>query len=118
MEIKPQFGDVFWADLEPNCRVQGGRRPVIIAQNNMGNAHSPTTVVIPLSSRMKSLHLPTHTVIKANPTNGLSKNSIALAEQIRVINCDQLQAKLGHLTYTELVAVGKAQSIQLPFPTE
>lgn len=116
--IQPKFGEIYWADLKSDGCIQGGRRPVIIAQNDIGNAHSPTTVVIPLSSQIKSMHLPTHTVIKASSVSGLSKNSVALAEQMRVINRDQLQNRVGELTHAELVAVGKAHSIQSPFPAE
>jgi len=115
----PDFGDVYVASLTVNGSVQGGIRPVIIAQNNTGNQHSPTIEVIPMSSRVgKASYLPTHVVISAEQENGLRQDSIALTEQTQTINQSQLSRKLGHLTWNDLIRVGRARRVQSPFPTE
>ena len=77
-------GDIFYADLNPVVgSEQGGIRPVLVVQNNVGNRHSPTIVVLPLSTAKKH-YLPTHIHIRGSKT--LPKDSIVLAEQIRTSN--------------------------------
>lgn len=112
----PKFGDVYFADLKAEGCVQGGMRPVIIAQNNIGNAHSPIVEIVPLTSKRKSNYLPTHTVIEASDSNGLRVTSVAMAEQVRVIPIEWLKRRLGSLTKAELIRVGRARNIQSPFP--
>lgn len=91
---------------------------MIIVQNNIGNQHSPLVNVIPLSTKLKAMYMPTHTVISATPTSGLRTNSVALAEQTVPIHKEQLGNKIGQLSHDELVSVGRAFSIQFPFPAE
>ena len=112
----PKFGDIYFADLVAHGCVQGGRRPVLIAQNDVGNLHSPVIGIIPISSKMKSEYMPTHTVIPANEISGLRTDSVVLVEQTQTINQDQLKFKIGSLTHKELVDVGRALSVQFPFP--
>ena len=77
-------GDIFYADLDPVVgSEQGGTRPVLVVQNNVGNKYSPTLVVLPLSTAKKN-HLPTHIHIKGS--KALPKDSVVRAEQIRTID--------------------------------
>lgn len=114
----PRFGDVFVAVLDGAGNVQNGRRPVVIAQNNIGNTYSNTVEVIPMSSRVeKASHLPTHIIIEANKKNGLNCQSVVLAEQTTTINKSCLISRLGYLSKEDLTNIGKARAIQSPFPT-
>ena len=79
-------GDIFYADLSPVVgSEQGGVRPVVILQNDVGNKYSPTTIVAAITSQMNKTKLPTHVKVKA-ATNDLPKNSVILLEQIRTID--------------------------------
>ena len=87
-------GDIFYADLDPVVgSEQGGIRPVLIVQNNVGNKHSPTVVVVPISSVRKK-DLPVHIQIRYS---GVPRNSTVLAEQIRTIDRRRLQKYVGSL---------------------
>ncbi len=77
---------------------QGGIRPVLIIQNDIGNIHSCTTIVMPLSSKLKSLRQPTHTLIKKSTDTGLKTDSILLGEQMRVISNQRIIKKIGTVT--------------------
>lgn len=113
----PRFGDVFVAVLEGTGSVQYGCRPVVIAQNNMGNLYSTTVEVIPMSSRVeKASHMPTHIKVEADENNGLDRDSVVLAEQTTTVNKDCLISKIGFLSRETLVNIGKARAIQSPFP--
>ena len=91
--------DIVQADLgQVVGSEQGGIRPVLIIQNDIGNIHSCTTIVIPLSSRLKSLNQPTHTLIKKSADTGLKTDSILLGEQIRVISNQRIIKKIGTVT--------------------
>lgn len=115
--VKPKFGEIFYAVLEESGHIQGGRRPVLIAQNDKGNQYSPTVEIIPMSSKTKKArHLPTHVIVSADRENGLMKESVVLAEQVQTINKTQLLGRLGRLGHTDLIAVGKARLVQSPFP--
>ena len=115
-EIK--FGEIYLARLEGDGHEQRGRRAVIIAQNDLGNRHSPTVEIIPLSSKIqKARHLPTHVFIRADKSTGLKMDSLALAEQPKTIDKSKLICRIGHLTHESLVAIGAARRIQSPFPT-
>ncbi|MBQ2801248.1 MAG: type II toxin-antitoxin system PemK/MazF family toxin [Lachnospiraceae bacterium] len=114
---RPQFGDIYFADLIGGNNLQKGHRPVLIAQNNVGNRYSSTFEVLPLSSQIcKARHMPTHVMVHANPMNGLQRDSIVLAEQVVTIHIDQIGGRLGKLDHQSLVMVGKARAIQSPFP--
>lgn len=87
-------GDIFYADLNPVVgSEQGGIRPVLVVQNNVGNRHSPTVIVVPISSVRKK-NLPVHTQIRCSE---LPKNSTILAEQIRTIDHSRLRKYVGSL---------------------
>lgn len=76
---------------------QGGIRPAIVVQNNVGNLHSTTTIVMPMTTRNKNPNQPTHTLIKRSKENGLIQDSLVLGEQMRVISNKRIIKKLGHL---------------------
>ena len=87
-------GDIFYADLDPVVgSEQGGVRPVLVVQNNVGNKHSPTVVVVPISSVRKK-DLPVHIQIRYS---GVPRNSTVFAEQIRTIDRRRLQKYVGSL---------------------
>lgn len=75
---------------------QGGIRPVIVLQNNVGNQFSNTTIIAPFSSKLKSLQQPTHTIIHKSCDTGLKTDSILLGEQIRVISNQRIIKKNRH----------------------
>lgn len=88
-------GDIFYADLaQGQGSEQGGIRPVIIVQNDIGNKFSPTTIVAPITSKLNKAKLPTHIEIKAKQF-GLEKDSVMLMEQIRTIDKVRLREFLG-----------------------
>ena len=93
---KVKRGDIFYAKLNPVVgSEQGGVRPVLIIQNDIGNAHSPTTIVTPLTSSPNKKPLPTH--LEISKANGLAGDSLILAEQIRAIDCSRLTDYVGHI---------------------
>ena len=90
-------GDMFYADLSPVVgSEQGGVRPVLIIQNDIGNMHSPTVIAAAITSQRGKSKLPTHIEINSEG-NGLKSNSIVLAEQIRTIDKCRLKEKIGHV---------------------
>ena len=114
---RPQFGDIYFANLIGGDNLQKGLRPVLIVQNNIGNRYSSTFEVLPLSSRVyKARYMPTHVLVHAHPMNGLHRDSVVLAEQVVTIHIDQLHERIGKLDHQSLVMVGKARAIQAPFP--
>lgn len=92
--------DIVQADLSGAVgSEQGGVRPVLIIQNDIGNLHSPTTIVMPFSSKVfKSPKQSTHTLIKKSADTGLKADSILLGEQMRVISSQRIKKKIGHVT--------------------
>ena len=90
-------GDMFYADLSPVIgSEQGGIRPVVIIQNDMGNKYSPTVIAAAITSQTNKTRLPTHIEINSN-TEGLKSNSVILTEQIRTIDKSRLKEKIGHI---------------------
>lgn len=78
---------------------QGGIRPVLVVQNNVGNLHSQTTIVMPLTTKIyKNPNQPTHTLIRKSVDNGLERDSIVLGEQMRVISSKRIIYKIGTIT--------------------
>lgn len=97
MDSSVRRGDIFYADLSPVVgSEQGGTRPVLIVQNNMGNKHSPTVIAAAITSQMNKARLPTHIEL-VGPTVGLTKNSVVLLEQVRTIDKKRLKEHMGHL---------------------
>ena len=90
-------GDIYYADLSPVVgSEQGGLRPVLIVQNDIGNRYSPTVIAAAITSRMSKTKLPTHIDIYADEV-GLAKDSVILLEQIRTLDKRRLKEKMGHL---------------------
>jgi len=90
-------GDMFYADLSPVVgSEQGGIRPVLVIQNNMGNKYSPTVIVSAITSQMNKNRLPTHIELDSKEF-GLKADSVVLAEQIRTIDKSRLKEKIGHI---------------------
>ena len=106
-------GDIYYADLSPVIgSEQGGLRPVLIVQNDVGNKYSPTVIAAAITSKMSKTKLPTHIdVIGENA--GLAKDSIILLEQIRTIDKKRLKEKMGHLDDETMTIVNTA--IQVSF---
>ena len=97
--MKVKRYDVVQANLSGSIgSEQGGIRPVLVIQNNIGNLHSSTTIVMPLSSKNKNPNQPTHTLIKKSVDNGLKMDSIVLGEQMRVISNNRIIRKIGTIT--------------------
>ena len=92
--------DVVMVDFGTNTigSEQGYTRPALIVQNNRGNSFSSCTIVIPFTHAIKSLHIPTHALIKKNDENGLKVDSMLLGEQIRVISEQRIIEKIGKIT--------------------
>ena len=90
-------GDMFYADLSPVIgSEQGGVRPVLIIQNDLGNKYSPTVIAAAITSQTSKTKLPTHIEIKGEK-QGLKNNSVILTEQIRTIDKSRLKEKIGHI---------------------
>lgn len=83
---------------DPIGSEQGGIRPAVVIQNDDGNLHSSTTIVLPLTTRKKNLHQPTHALIKKSKENGLGRNSILLGECIRQISEKRIKEYLGRIS--------------------
>ena len=108
-------GDIFYADLSPVVgSEQGGLRPVLIVQNDVGNKYSPTIIAAAITSQLEKAKLPTHIQLPAEKY-GLPKNSIVLLEQIRTIDKKRLKEKIGELPTIEMTKVNEALLISLGF---
>jgi len=105
-------GELYYADLNPVVgSEQGGIRPVLIIQNNVGNKHSPTVIVAAITSKATKATLPTHCLLNANI--GLEQDSIALLEQIRTIDKQRLKDYIGMLDHSDILAIDKALAISI-----
>ena len=90
-------GDIYYADLSPVIgSEQGGLRPVLIVQNDVGNKYSPTVIAAAITSRIGKTKLPTHIDLVGDGA-GLAKDSVVLLEQIRTIDKKRLKEKMGHV---------------------
>ena len=106
-------GEVFYADLSPVVgSEQGGIRPVLIVQNEIGNRHSPTVICAAITSRMNKAKLPTHIELNAVRYH-MVKDSVILLEQLRTIDKVRLKDKICHLDSEIMEKVGKALRISL-----
>ncbi|MDD2221727.1 MAG: type II toxin-antitoxin system PemK/MazF family toxin [Clostridia bacterium] len=106
-------GDIYFAQLNPvQGSEQGGCRPVLVVQNDIGNTHSPTVIVLAITSQIDKAHLPTHVEVKADQT-GLEKDSIILAEQIRTIDKSRLKQKVTELDSSNLRRVDRAMAVSI-----
>ena len=110
-------GDIYYADLSPVVgSEQGGVRPVLIVQNDIGNKYSPTVIAAAITSQRDKAKLPTHIEVEAQQC-GLAKNSVVLLEQIRTIDKKRLKEKMGKLDHESMNAVDRALSISFGLPT-
>lgn len=105
-------GDIFLANLNPvKGSEQGGKRPVVIIQNDVGNKYSPTVIVAPITSRTrKKASMPTHVSLN---NEALEKNSQVLLEQIRTLDKTRLISKVGKATENEMKAIDQSVEISL-----
>jgi mRNA interferase MazF len=104
-------GDIFYADLSPVIgSEQGGIRPVLIVQNDIGNKYSPTVIAAAITSQINKAKLPTHIEINALEY-GLMKDSVILLEQIRTIDKQRLREKIGHLDDDTMAKVNEALGV-------
>ena len=111
MDTTVKRGDIFYADLSPVIgSEQGGLRPVLIVQNDVGNRHSPTVIAAAITSKMGKAKLPTHIDIYGGRV-GLAKDSVILLEQIRTIDKQRLKEKMGHLDDDTMKTVNDAISV-------
>lgn len=108
-------GDIFYADLSPVIgSEQGGLRPVLIIQNDVGNKYSPTVIAAAITSRLGKAKLPTHIEVCRGALQGaagLSKDSVVLLEQIRTLDKKRLGEKMGHLDDSVMDRVDDAITI-------
>lgn len=104
-------GDIYYADLSPVIgSEQGGVRPVLIVQNDIGNKYSPTVIAAAITSQINKAKLPTHIEISA-VDYGLAKDSVVLLEQVRTIDKRRLKEKIGHLDRELMLEVNEAIEI-------
>ncbi len=105
-------GDLYYADLNPVVgSEQGGVRPVLIIQNDIGNKHSPTVIIAAITSKAMKVTLPTHCNLSENA--GLDRDSVALLEQIRTIDKRRLKDYVGALGQEDMLAVNKALAVSV-----
>lgn len=115
MDGQIKRGEIYYADLSPVVgSEQGGVRPVLIIQNDVGNKYSPTVIVSAITSQLGKVKLPTHIELPAEKYN-LPKNSVALLEQIRTLDKRRLQEKVTTLSPDKMREVNKALLISLGF---
>ncbi len=106
-------GDIYYADLSPVVgSEQGGVRPVLIVQNDVGNKYSPTVIAAAITSQQFKTKLPTHICVDA-AVCGLSKDSVVLLEQIRTLDKKRLREKMGNLPETDMDRINDALSVSI-----
>ena len=111
-------GQIYYADLSPVVgSEQGGVRPVLIVQNDVGNKYSPTVIAAAITSQKEKSKLPTHIEINAQNC-GLAKNSVVLLEQIRTIDKKRLKERMGMLDEDAMYQVNSALSISFGLGAE
>ncbi|MCM0596010.1 type II toxin-antitoxin system PemK/MazF family toxin [Weissella uvarum] len=113
MDIKR--GDIFFAELSPVVgSEQGGQRPVVIVQNDVGNHHSPTIIMVPITAQIDKPRLPTHVGLPAEIEHtGISRDSVLLAEQVRTLDKRRLQDKIGVVPEEIMITLNRALAISL-----
>lgn len=110
-------GDVYYADLRPVIgSEQGGIRPVLIIQNDVGNKHSPTVICAAITSKLNKAKLPTHIELNASQY-AMEKDSVILLEQLRTIDKKRMKDKVCHLDSVIMEKVNKALLISLELDT-
>ena len=110
-------GDIYYADLRPVVGAeQGGVRPVLIIQNDVGNRHSPTVICAAITSKMNKAKLPTHVELDARRCD-MVRNSVILLEQLRTIDKQRLKERICHIDEPLLEEVNRALRISLELDT-
>ena len=110
-------GDIYYADLRPVVgSEQGGIRPVLIIQNDIGNKHSPTVICAAITSKMNKAKLPTHVELDTKKS-AMVKDSVILLEQLRTIDKQRLKEKISHLDDEMQQKVNSALMVSLELPT-
>lgn len=113
LDVIVKKGDLFFADLSPVVgSEQGGVRPVLVVQNDVGNKYSPTIIVAAVTSQTGKAKLPTHVELQATQ-GGLSKNSVVLLEQLRTIDKQRLKERIGSLNDAQIPVVDEALGVSL-----
>lgn len=113
MVISVKRGDIYYADLSPVVgSEQGGIRPVLIIQNDVGNKYSPTVIAAAITSRMGKTKLPTHIEVFAERA-GLARDSVVLLEQVRTLDKRRLREKMGHLDGDIMQEIDNAIAVSL-----
>ena len=111
MDTNVKRGDIYFADLSPVVgSEQGGVRPVLIVQNDIGNRHSPTVIAATITSQINKARLPTHIELQAS-SFGLTRDSVILLEQIRTIDKRRLLEKMGKLDESVMNRVDSALAV-------
>ncbi|MBM6616044.1 type II toxin-antitoxin system PemK/MazF family toxin [Desemzia sp. RIT804] len=106
-------GDIYYADLSPVVgSEQGGMRPVLVVQNNVGNHYSPTVIVAAITAKIQKGKMPTHVEISAEK-HGIERDSVVLLEQIRTIDKQRLREKVTHLDYATMKKINEAIEVSL-----
>ena len=106
-------GEIYYADLSPVVgSEQGGVRPVLIVQNDVGNKHSPTVIAAAITSQREKAKLPTHIELRA-ASCGLSRDSVVLLEQIRTLDKHRLRERAGQITPEDQKRVDQALDVSL-----
>ena len=115
MEHHVKRGDIYYADLSPVVgSEQGGMRPVLIIQNNVGNRYSPTVIAAAITSQVNKAKMPTHISLGAR-TFGLTRDSVILTEQIRTLDKRRLRERIGSIGPEIMEQVSQALRISLGF---
>lgn len=106
-------GEIYFAQLNPVVgSEQGGIRPVLVVQNDIGNQYSPTTIILAITSQINKVKLPTHVELKAEQY-GMERDSVILTEQIRTIDKTRLKQRIAVLNEETMKKVEKALTISL-----
>lgn len=109
-------GELYYADLSPVVgSEQGGVRPVLVVQNDVGNKYSPTVIAAAVTSKMNKAKLPTHIELPSSSMMGLAKDSVILLEQIRTLDKKRLKERIGEISPDTMSLVNRAILISLGF---
>lgn len=113
MSLIIKRGEIYFAQLNPVVgSEQGGIRPVLVVQNDIGNQYSPTTIILAITSQINKAKLPTHVELRASKY-GLDKDSVILGEQIRTIDKTRLKQRIAFLDEETMAKVNQAMEISL-----
>ena len=116
VESTVRRGEIYYADLSPVVgSEQGGMRPVLIVQNNVGNKYSPTVIAAAITSQINKAKMPTHITLGAR-SFGLTRDSVILTEQIRTLDKRRLREKMGTLDDEHMNAVNHALAVSFGLP--